>query len=160
ARWYGQPTWCEAGCWCVGGAAPACRQHVRAGKEPGRNSAGARRAPADRASVGQASGEGRPGLSEESWTGRAEAATEHRRVAAHRARTEAGPGSARIRDQLVDCASRCGFDRAGMWHPVPRWSCLENPAADGLELPAAGRAGAGTERTIHPALEEAALAGA
>ena len=68
--------------------------------------------------------------------------------------------SARIRDQLVDRAARCGFNRERMWHPVSPWACLEDPAADRLELPTAGGASVGTERTGHPALEEAAMAGA
>ena len=50
--------------------------------------------------------------------------------------------------------------RAGVRHPVPPRTRLEDLAADGLELSASGGTGAGTERTGHPPLEEAALAGA
>ena len=100
----------------------------------------------------------RPGL-ETSRTRGAQSAFASGRFTAHRAWVEAGAAGPGLRNGSVDLVARGPSDRAGMRGEVSPVASLAHSAATGLELPASGRARAGTRRREDWSVETAALAG-
>src|SRR5882762_3169994 len=143
----------------VRGAAAVRGSTVAPRSASGGSGPAGRGAPAVGQSLGRTTEAGRGTRLETSRTRRTQSAITPGGFTTHRAWVETRPGGAGLRNQLVDFGARGPSDRAGMRCEVPSLAGLADSAATGMELPASGRARAGTRRRQDSSLETAALAG-
>ena len=122
----------------------------------------ARRVGAHRQSVSQwAAGlreKGRAGLKKAGRAGR-KPRLSPQQLREDRARAQAGPRGAGLRNQSVDLGAGGAFNPTGMRDCVPSRPRVAHPAAVGMELSASGGAGAGAGQSQDSAVEAEALAG-